>query len=128
MNSLPSVARLSLEQEPTEMPAKTRSQSQKSLLDDLPEALLQEIIQLILKFAQKEGLFDEMSAPELVEACLETLNTPPPRKKYAKKDPKPKYGILEHYKSQVVEKSGRKVLSTLLVTTNKKSKFFWGKG
>ena len=65
MNSLPSFARLSLEQEPTEMPAKTRSQSQKSLLDDLPEALLQEIIQLILKFAQKEGLFDEMLSKDV---------------------------------------------------------------
>ena len=65
MNSLPSFARLSLEQEPTEMPAKTRSQSQKSLLDDLPEALLQEIIELILKFAQKEGLFDEMLSKDV---------------------------------------------------------------
>lgn len=77
---------------------------------------------------EDQSLFDEMEAPELVEACLETLNTPPPRKKYAKKDPKPKYGVLEHYKCQVVERSGKKVLSALLVTSKKKSKFFWGKG
>ena len=75
-----------------------------------------------------QAIFDSMSEREIIEGCLETLNTPPPRKKYAKKDPKPKYGKLELYKSSLVRKSGKTVISTLLITSEKKNKLFWGKG
>ena len=73
-------------------------------------------------------LFEKLSEPEIIEGCFETLNTPPPRKKYAKKAPQPKYGVLEPYKYQTVERDGKKVLSVLFVTDKKKNKHFWGKG
>ena len=77
---------------------------------------------------QDPALFEKLPKEEIVRGCLETLNTPPPRKKYAKKAPQPKYGVLEHYKSQIVEKFGKKMLSVLLITDKKKNKLFWGKG
>ena len=68
----------------------------------------------------------EMSVNEVAEACLAHLNTPPPRKKYAKKQPKPRYGHLELLQAQF--SGSRKKLSVLLVTTRRKNRFFWGKG
>tara|TARA_E500000318_G_scaffold107665_1_gene117292 strand:+ start:960 stop:1355 length:396 start_codon:yes stop_codon:yes gene_type:complete len=65
---------------------------------------------------------------EIVEGCVSYLNLPPKRKKYAKKEPKPKYGLLEKYDVRIVEKGGEKLLSALLITDMKKSKHFWGKG
>ncbi len=69
-----------------------------------------------------------MSEIEAANACVEYLNTPPPRKKYAKKKPKSKYGTLEHHSSKVIEKDGDKYISALLITSDRKNKFFWGKG
>tara|TARA_Y100000592_G_scaffold16371_1_gene24280 strand:- start:12664 stop:13059 length:396 start_codon:yes stop_codon:yes gene_type:complete len=65
---------------------------------------------------------------EIVDGCVSYLNLPPKRKKYAKKDPKPKYGTLQKYKAKIVEKDGEKLVSALLITDMKKSKHFWGKG
>tara|TARA_B100000686_G_C16366192_1_gene750208 strand:+ start:127 stop:516 length:390 start_codon:yes stop_codon:yes gene_type:complete len=75
-----------------------------------------------------QELFDHYEDDELLMRCLEYLNRPPPRKKYAKKNPKPKYGNLEHYRSRVIEKDGRKYISALLIVDSRKSKLFWGKG
>ena len=70
----------------------------------------------------------ELTNETIIEACMNHLNTVPPRKKYAKKKPTPKYGFLECYKAQIREKGGDKYISALLITDKNKSKFFWGKG
>ena len=41
----------------------------------------------------------EMTVEELAQACVNYLNKPPPRRKYAKRQPKPKYGTLELYQA-----------------------------
>ena len=62
MNTLPNFGRLSLEQEPVSV--KTRSQSRKSLLGELPEVLQRSIIELILDYAKTELL---LSSDKLAE-------------------------------------------------------------
>jgi len=47
---------------------------------------------------ESEGLTKD----EIVEICIDFLNTPPVRKKYAKKDPRPLYGKIERYKEKWV--------------------------
>ena len=54
--TLPNFARLSLEQEPAEMPVTTRSRHKKNLLGGLPEVLQRRIIELILDYAKTELL------------------------------------------------------------------------
>ena len=75
-----------------------------------------------------QGLFDDYSDSELISGCLEYLNRPPPRKKYAKKVPKPKYGKLECYSARRVTRGGKKCISVLLIVDSRKNKLFWGKG
>ena len=69
---------------------------------------------------------------EALEGCLNFLNTPPPRKKYARKNPEPKYGSMTLYKGKAIERGefapGSKVYSALILVEKQKSKFFWSKG
>ena len=73
-------------------------------------------------------LFEESTPEDIARGCVEYLNQPPPRKKYAKKVPKPKYGSLEYYSARIIEKEEGKYISALLVTDARKNKLFWGKG
>ena len=73
-------------------------------------------------------LFSLYDKDDLVDRCLAHLNKPPPRKKYAKKTPRPKYGVLKHYRSKIVNKDGVRMISALLITDDRKNKMFWGKG
>lgn len=73
-------------------------------------------------------VFSKYSVDEIIEGCINFLNKPPPRKKYAKREPRPLFGVLEKYKASPVVKNGRKILSALLITDQKKNKLFWGKG
>ena len=57
-----------------------------------------------------------------------TLNTPPPRAKYSKKKPKPKYGTLELYNAKYINKGGKTLISAIVITNEKKNRSFWGKG
>ena len=75
-----------------------------------------------------DNQLEELTNDAIIKGCMNHLNTVPPRKKYAKKKPKPKYGFLECYKATVKEEDGAKYISALLVTDSIKSKFFWGKG
>lgn len=75
-----------------------------------------------------ESLLDKMELQDIIDGCFEKLNTAPPRKKYAKKDPQPKYGRIEPHKVAVVNKGSKRLLSALIITDKRKSKFFWGKG
>jgi len=73
----------------------------------------------------------EMSEREVVEACVNYLNLPPPRKKYAKREPKPPYGKLELYKYYVKESDDitkKTRVQVLLLTDQRKNKNFWREG
>ena len=69
---------------------------------------------------------------EVIEGCLNFLNTPPPKKKYARKQPEPKYGNLTLYKGKRFKdldvENQEKIYSVLVLVDKNKSKFFWGKG
>ena len=78
---------------------------------------------------EDQNLFDdEHNAEDLAKACVDYLNQPPPRKKYAKRKPKPKYGKLEVYKAKVIQKDDKRYISALLVVDSIRNKLFWGKG
>lgn len=61
---------------------------------------------------------------ELVEACLQFLNQPPPRKKFQRKSPKPLYGNLEYYRHKVK----KDCIEVLVITDQKKNEHFWSEG
>jgi len=63
----------------------------------------------------KEGLTER----QVVEGCIEFLNQPP-----TKRSRKPRYGKLSYNKHYIV---GDKI-SVSLVTDQKNSKYFWGRG
>ena len=67
---------------------------------------------------------------QIMEACLRYLNTPPAKKKYAKKEPLPKYGHLVFYKgNRIRSESGTDhIFSMLVIVDKQKNKYFWGKG
>jgi len=66
---------------------------------------------------------------EIVTACIEYLNVLPKRKKYAKKAPRRPYGNLELFRSSIKEdKEGKKYISVLLTTDERKNKAFWNEG
>ena len=73
-----------------------------------------------------------LSDKEVLEGCINFLNTPPPRKKYSRKDPVPKYGKLSLYRgkniSHKISPEGSRVYSALVLVENQKSRFFWSKG
>ena len=74
------------------------------------------------------GEFGGCSADEIGSGCIAFLNKPPIRKKYTKRQLNPKYGKLQLHKSELVERSGEKYLSVLLVVEERKNPNFWGKG
>lgn len=65
---------------------------------------------------------------ELAAACVAYLNKPPPRQKYAKRELSPKYGTFELHKASLTVSGGKRFISALLITSTRKSAFFWGKG
>lgn len=71
-----------------------------------------------------EGLLKE----NIFHQCVEYLNQSPPRKKYAKKDPKPLYGHLTPYKARFKEDEGGKYIEAELTTDQRKNKNFWREG
>ena len=64
----------------------------------------------------------------IIEGCIEFLNTPPPRKKFQRRIRKPKYGNLELHHAKVSRKEDGVFISALLITEERNSKHFWGKG
>jgi hypothetical protein len=65
---------------------------------------------------------------DIVEQCVEFLNTPPPRKKFQRRFTKPKYGSLELYSGKIIRNGEEAYISALLLTDQRNSKHFWGKG
>ena len=68
----------------------------------------------------KEGIPEK----QLVEACLQYLNQPPPRRKFQKKQAKPLYGHLEYYRHKIKEDG----IEVLVITDQKKNARFWSEG
>ncbi len=69
-----------------------------------------------------------LSEEQIVNRCIEYLNTPPPRKKYQKKKSKPKYGDLKLYRAKVKRQGNQALISALLIVSDRKNKNFWGTG
>lgn len=65
---------------------------------------------------------------DIINGCMEFLNTPPPRKKFQRRIRSPKYGKLDLYNGKVVRKDGKLIINALLITEERNSKHFWGKG
>jgi len=74
--------------------------------------------------------FDEGLLPEEVAyACVNFLNTPPPRKKYAKRTPKPLYGTLNVVRQHLKrDEENNAYFEMVLSTDQRKNKNFWGTG
>ena len=68
--------------------------------------------------------------PEILQRCVNFLNAVEPKKKYAKKNPEPKYGKLELFKNdiQFTNKFGYECAILVFTTTNRKCEHFWGNG
>ena len=69
-----------------------------------------------------------MTENEIISQCVDFLNQAPPRKKYAKKKPKPLYGHLEIYKAYLKEDEDGKYIEAELTTDQRKNKNFWREG
>lgn len=67
---------------------------------------------------------------EILQRCINFLNAVEPRKKYAKKDPVPKYGKLELFKEdiQFTNKLGYECAILVFITDQRKNENFWGEG
>ena len=72
---------------------------------------------------------EEECADHLTQLCLNYLNRPPERKKYAKRQPKPIYGRMSLYSAKILKnKKGEKYINALLIVGCRKHPHFWGKG
>lgn len=75
---------------------------------------------------REQGLKNE----EILQRCLNYLNAVEPKKKYAKKDPIPKYGKLELFKEEIkfTNKLGYECAILVFTTNQRKCEHFWGEG
>tara|TARA_R110001583_G_scaffold99959_3_gene245546 strand:+ start:1284 stop:1688 length:405 start_codon:yes stop_codon:yes gene_type:complete len=72
-----------------------------------------------------QGLEEE----QILEMCLKHLNTPPPRKKFGRRTPKPIYGSLSVLRAAYKRTpAGRSYFEVILTTNQRKNKNFWGNG
>lgn len=69
-----------------------------------------------------------LAKESIFRQCVDYLNQPPLRKKYAKKDPKPLYGRLTLYKARFKEDADGKYIEAELTTDQRKNKNFWREG
>ena len=73
-------------------------------------------------------LNEGLSEDDIFHGCIEFLNEPPPRKKYAKKKPKPLYGQLTLHRASLKEDENGKYIEAELITDQRKNKNFWREG
>jgi len=71
---------------------------------------------------------ENLTQEDIVTGCLKFLNIVPERKKRAKKDPRPKYGLLESYKADFKVKNGKAFIIAQLKTSDQANSHFWGEG
>ena len=79
-----------------------------------------------LNFSDIEGI--DADVVEIAQACVNFLNKPPLRKRYAKRSPSPKYGKLELHSAKLIDGKYGKYISALLVVRKRSHSQFWGKG
>ena len=75
--------------------------------------------------------FDEgMTKDELFGRCIAYLNLPPKRRKFQRRQTKPRYGKLSPISLWVnpKEEDGVRYLSALVITDKKRCRYFWGEG
>ena len=65
-----------------------------------------------------------LSEKQIFQECIDYLNQPPPRKKYAKKKPQPLYGELRLYGAKIKEDENGKFIEAEIIT----NKNFWREG
>jgi hypothetical protein len=70
------------------------------------------------------------SLEDIVEGCIEYLNTPPKSKYGKRRKRKPLYGMFnkEPYRAHLKEKSGEKYIQAMLLVNDRKRSCFWGEG
>jgi hypothetical protein len=86
--------------------------------------------------ADVEQLLSEgLTENEIVAGCIRYLNKPPPRKKYARRQPRPLYGNLDDMPAQwrfakktFRNKQEKVYIQAMIVTDRKKNRLFWGEG
>tara|TARA_Y100000034_G_C6812161_1_gene365045 strand:+ start:34 stop:468 length:435 start_codon:yes stop_codon:yes gene_type:complete len=76
----------------------------------------------------QKHLHKGLSEKQIFQRCIEFLNQPPPRKKYAKKKPKPLYGHLTPYKAKFKEDENGQFIEAEIMTDQRKNKNFWREG
>lgn len=77
-----------------------------------------------ISLREQEGL----SQDEILLGCLTHLNKVPERKKHSKKDPKPKYGLLEPYKADFKAKDNKPFIIVQFKTNERNNPNFWCEG
>jgi len=80
--------------------------------------------QLDLDAELKQRLDQGVPERQLVEACLQFLNQPPPREKFQRKTSRPLYGNLEYYRHRLK----KDCIEVLVITDQKKNDRFWSEG
>jgi len=83
---------------------------------------------LATRILVEDNIPDNIPDEDLISGCVEYINQPPPRKKYQKKKPVPKFGKLELYKAEIKKEGNETHIVALLVTRDRRNKYFWGKG
>jgi hypothetical protein len=73
-------------------------------------------------------LSEGLSKEQIFRECIDFLNQPPPRKKYAKKKPKPLYGYLAPYKAKFKKDEQGQFIEAEITTDQRKNKNFWREG
>lgn len=76
----------------------------------------------------RDSIPPSVTDDDLINGCMEFLNTPPPRKKFQRRFRNPKYGKLGLHSAKVIRREGDLFISALLITEERNSKHFWGKG
>ena len=76
-----------------------------------------------------DGFLEEgKTIVEITKECIEYLNELPIKKRKTKRKV-PLYGKLEFYKASIKEdENGKKRISTMMITNQRKNKYFWGEG
>jgi len=69
-----------------------------------------------------------LSKDKIVNNCVEFLNQPPLRKKYAKRTPKPLYGTLSTHRSLFKKDEKGTYIEAYLITDQRTNKNFWREG
>ena len=80
------------------------------------------------KIKVNEPINFDMEDQEIISQCVDYINTPPPRKKFERRNKNPKFGILEVYSAKIKKEDYNILISALLITETRKSKHFWGRG